>query len=107
MLGYKGLFRSLVMVAAIPLLLVTGSGPSSAFSVTWNWVEFNVDPSDVTYIGTVTMSQSADQLLADQISFKFETDAATPPNGALSVAYWDANYAGLTEYAIIQDAGTA
>ena len=104
MLGYRGLFRSLVMVAAIPLLLVTGSGPSGAFETTWNWVEFNVDPSDVTYIGTVTMSD--ENLDADQISFKFETDAATPPNGALSVAYWDSNYAALTEVSITNDPGT-
>jgi hypothetical protein len=101
MLGYRGLFRSLLLVAAIPLLLVAGSGPSNAFSTTWNWVEFNVDPSDVTYIGTVTMSD--DGLADDQISFKFETDSSTPPNGALSVAYWDANYEPLTEFAIFQD----
>ena len=103
MLGYRGLFRSLLLVAAIPLLLVAGSGPSNAFSTTWNWVEFNADPSDVTYVGAVTMSQSAEELAADQISFKFETDSSTPANGALSVAYWDTNYAALTEVALFQD----
>ncbi len=105
MLGYRGLFRSLLLVAAIPLLIVASSGPSKAFSTTSNWVEFNVDPSDVTYIGTGPLSDGG--LLVDQTSFKFETDRATPASGAFGVAYRDTNYADLTGFAIIQDASAS
>lgn len=105
MLGYRGLFRSLLLVAAIPLLIVASSGPSKAFSTTSNWVEFNVDPSDVTYIGTGPLADGG--LLVDQTSFKFETDRSTPASGAFGVAYRDTNYAGLTGFAIIQDASAA